>query len=162
MPCLNCRLIEMGEMACYTERCSQVRWTSWTIVGGGKVNLGPRILFAWQVLAVMSWLGDFDARFLTLEPCNAKASALNLIFIQPFVHCILAVQGHIAVFGILSCIIWWNILYTIQYYTILYFTIQYYTLWSLQSLMMNGLSIISFHEITWTYAYKRKSISKRI
>ena len=27
MPCLNCRLIEMGEMACYTERCSQV-WKS--------------------------------------------------------------------------------------------------------------------------------------
>ena len=24
MPCLNCRLIEMGEMACYTDRCSQV------------------------------------------------------------------------------------------------------------------------------------------
>lgn len=23
MPCLNCRLIEMGEMACYTDRCSQ-------------------------------------------------------------------------------------------------------------------------------------------
>ena len=23
MPCLNCRLIEMGEMACYQERCPQ-------------------------------------------------------------------------------------------------------------------------------------------
>ena len=23
LPCLNCRLIEMGEMACYTERCPQ-------------------------------------------------------------------------------------------------------------------------------------------
>ena len=23
MPCLNCRLIEMGEMACYQEKCPQ-------------------------------------------------------------------------------------------------------------------------------------------
>ena len=25
MPCLNCLLVEMGEMVCYTGRCSQVR-----------------------------------------------------------------------------------------------------------------------------------------
>ena len=37
MPCLNSRLIEMGEMACYTERCSQV-WKS-NGVGDEQDNL---------------------------------------------------------------------------------------------------------------------------
>ena len=67
MPCLNCRLIEMGEMACYADTCPQCHRAPPGKTTSSQQDLGEFTWSLWTWLYFLTCTSNRELLFLSIS-----------------------------------------------------------------------------------------------